>query len=382
MFFSHPNKLPPELILKIISELSVKDAVNFMSTNTELRNIVNDKMLLKETGATSLDDFIERMKELPKDFQKLVLTEPSYSLSKAESMSAERLVQINKLRSLEEVLDALLTEEDRVNYRNQIISMWEEIKPELSAQPSVYLSTLKNLIRTLFDKSVTPQQVVMLGIGKWYPFFDISPKWLRNGNFSISKAIGMDQDELECIKNNFKVIEFSYGEKAIQEGLLTIDQVIQMPSGNLHLLLRENYSLLKEHILSAEQVIKIPNNVFRQLVERDASDPDKISLIDLVIDKVVPIEWLLTLSNNQREGLRKNYIAEYVRNKSITLEDYAQLPDEILRSGDAEYFDSSLVSYRIQKLINNTPGAQEVFEQLQLRGSSFDEDMTSRIANV
>lgn len=106
--FSGPNRLPTELILRTLSNLSAKDTISFLSTTKEFRSFIKDDYIWKKFGANNFEDFIKRMKKLPEYFQRLVLTQPNYPLTLAED-----IIRIQKLPETEKINALFITASEK-----------------------------------------------------------------------------------------------------------------------------------------------------------------------------------------------------------------------------------------------------------------------------
>ncbi|HIF0233152.1 TPA: F-box protein, partial [Legionella pneumophila] len=67
------NNLPNELILQIIDDLDLQDAIPFLRVNKQLNQLVKDSSVWKQFGAEDFTDFFTQMKALDVRARKVII---------------------------------------------------------------------------------------------------------------------------------------------------------------------------------------------------------------------------------------------------------------------------------------------------------------------
>ena len=266
MFFKDSKKLPDELILNILNRLPLKDAISLLLVTKEMNEIIKDESIWKKFGAKNFENFAQRMQNLSRKYQKLILS-GNYTLTEVEDiftllkLSDEQCQ--NELRMLSQFKSMPTNHLDRLLTTNGIIALRESL---ITAEEVAAMPTGDHIMRLFWDNRtidllrkglITPAQVATMPTGDhvWRLLSDETISALNEGLITINQLAAMPTgDHIMRLFWDNRTIDL------LRKGLITPAQVATMPTGDhvWRLLSDETISALNEGLITINQLAAMP----------------------------------------------------------------------------------------------------------------------------
>ncbi|HHF7349155.1 TPA: F-box-like domain-containing protein [Legionella feeleii] len=230
--------LPEEITLTLFNWLPRKDILTVFSVCKDWQRIGLSAKTWKEAGASSFEDFKERIEELCPELREFVLNERiglelAERLHKIWSLSQE---ERQGLKELPDEMDEKLTKYLFSNYGLALYLEGIIVKVDLEIVPEdffKYICSKEGFIALFIEKLIAFEDIVLLDFShlQWL-FSEHGLQALREQLISSEQLTMLTPSHLEFLLT-------PKGLAALREGLITVDEVVSLKPIELKFLLTD-----------------------------------------------------------------------------------------------------------------------------------------------
>jgi hypothetical protein len=278
--------LPVELMFDILNRFPFKDAIALMQTSTEMKEYIQNENIWKGFGANNFEDFVIRVKELPKRYKSLVIKN-NYPLLIAEEivnvLALPREQRIGKYLTPEQIIDTPASQMLSLQFwfakEPCIVMLCEKL---ISLEQIVRMSTgqiiqLNDICVIALRKNlVSPEQLISLSVNHIICLFDNEKKIaaLDEKLISLEQLSNMSTDHILCLFGNEK------GITALREKMISPEQIASMSVAHVRFLFNYDHCFvgLREKLFTPEEFAKVPVEKISFFIR------DKIKLLDMDVE--------------------------------------------------------------------------------------------------